>query len=76
VKVEFAGPNLVLKTVSRRAPGQALKIIAALESLSLEILHVSVSTVDDTMVHSFTIKVYINLLSFISLLHHYFFVHA
>ncbi|CAL4888743.1 unnamed protein product [Urochloa decumbens] len=58
VRVEFAGPNLVLKTVSRRAPGQALKIIAALESLSLEILHVSVSTVDDdTMVHSFTIKI-------------------
>ena len=57
VKVEFAGPNLVLKTVSHRSPGQALKIIAALESLSLEILHVSVSTVDDTMVHSFTIKV-------------------
>ncbi|KAG2649968.1 transcription factor SPEECHLESS-like [Panicum virgatum] len=57
VKVEFAGPNLVLKTVSRRAPWQALKIIAALESLSLEILHVSVSTLDDTMVHSFTIKI-------------------
>ncbi|GJN19501.1 hypothetical protein PR202_gb06783 [Eleusine coracana subsp. coracana] len=57
VRVEFAGPNLVLKTASRRAPGQALKIIAALESLSLEILHVSVSTVDDTMVHSFTIKI-------------------
>ncbi|XP_062217329.1 transcription factor SPEECHLESS-like [Phragmites australis] len=57
VKVEFAGPNLVLKTVSRRTPGQALKIIAALDSLSLEILHVSVSTVDDTMMHSFTIKI-------------------
>ncbi|CAN6243802.1 unnamed protein product [Urochloa humidicola] len=58
VRVEFAGPNLVLKTVSHRAPGQALKIIATLESLSLEILHVSVTTVnDDTMVHSFTIKI-------------------
>ncbi|KAJ1278841.1 hypothetical protein BS78_04G110200 [Paspalum vaginatum] len=57
VKVEFAGPNLVLKTVSRRAPGQALRIIAALENLSMEILHVSVTTVDDTMVHSFTIKI-------------------
>jgi transcription factor SPEECHLESS len=72
VKMEFAGPNLVLKTVSRRAPGQALKIIAALESLSLEILHISVSTVDETMVHSFTIKVYINLLAlFLFNLHHY-----
>lgn len=58
VKVEFAGPNLVLKTVSHRAPGQALKIIAALESLAMEILHVSVSTLHDTMVHySFTIKI-------------------
>lgn len=58
VKVEFAGPNLVLKTTSHRArPGQVLRIIAALESLSLEILHVSISTVDDTMVHSFTIKI-------------------
>lgn len=57
VRVEFAGPNLVLKTVSHRAPGQALKIIAALESLSLEILHVSICTVDDATVLSFTIKV-------------------
>ncbi|KAF0932915.1 hypothetical protein E2562_013114 [Oryza meyeriana var. granulata] len=57
VRVEFVGPNLVLKTVSHRAPGQALKIIAALESLSLEILHVSISTVDDATVLSFTIKI-------------------
>uniref|UniRef100_A0A0E0CIP0 BHLH domain-containing protein n=1 Tax=Oryza meridionalis TaxID=40149 RepID=A0A0E0CIP0_9ORYZ len=57
VRVEFAGPNLVLKTVSQRAPGQALKIIAALESLSLEILHVSICTVDDATVLSFTIKI-------------------
>ena len=32
VRVEFAGANLVLKTGSHRAPGQAVKIIAALES--------------------------------------------
>uniref|UniRef100_A0ACD5ZF85 Uncharacterized protein n=1 Tax=Avena sativa TaxID=4498 RepID=A0ACD5ZF85_AVESA len=57
VKVEFAGPNLVLKTLSHRAPGQVLKVMAKLESLSLEILHVSISAVDDTMVHSFTIKI-------------------
>uniref|UniRef100_A0A0D9VEF6 BHLH domain-containing protein n=1 Tax=Leersia perrieri TaxID=77586 RepID=A0A0D9VEF6_9ORYZ len=57
VKVEFAGANLVVKTVSQRAPGQALKIIAALERLSLEILHVSITTLDDTTVLSFTIKI-------------------
>ncbi|KAJ3692180.1 hypothetical protein LUZ60_012530 [Juncus effusus] len=57
VKVEFSGPNVLLKTVSQRIPEQPLKIIAALESLSLEILNVNISTVDDTMLNSFTIKI-------------------
>ncbi|KAK4838829.1 hypothetical protein QYF36_016742 [Acer negundo] len=58
VEVKFSGPNLLLKTVSPKIPGQAVKIIAALEDLSLEILHVSVSTInDETMLNSFTIKI-------------------
>lgn len=57
VKVEFAGPNVLLKTVSQRILGQPLKIIAALERLSLEVLHANISTVEDTMLNSFTIKV-------------------
>jgi UTP:GlnB (protein PII) uridylyltransferase len=57
VKVEFAGANLVVKTVSHRAPGQAVKVIAALEGRSLEILDAKISTVEDTAVNSFTIKV-------------------
>ena len=57
VEVKFSGPNLLLKTVSPRIPGQAVKIISALEDLSLEILHVNVKTVDETMLNSFTIKV-------------------
>ncbi|EEF48992.1 transcription factor SPEECHLESS [Ricinus communis] len=57
VEVKFSGPNLLLKTVSPRIPGQATKIISALEELSLEILHVNVSTVDETMLNSFTIKI-------------------
>ncbi|CAN6444354.1 unnamed protein product [Victoria cruziana] len=57
VEVKFSGPNVLLKTVSHRIPGQALKIMTALEGLSLEILHVSISTVDDTMLNTFTIKV-------------------
>uniref|UniRef100_A0A453S5U5 Uncharacterized protein n=1 Tax=Aegilops tauschii subsp. strangulata TaxID=200361 RepID=A0A453S5U5_AEGTS len=58
VRVEFAGANLVLKTVSHRAPGQAVKIIAALESRApaLEILHAKISTIDDTDVNAFTVK--------------------
>lgn len=57
VEVKFAGPNVLLKTTSPRIPGQPLKIISALEDLALEVLHVSISTVDDTMLNSFTIKV-------------------
>ncbi|CAI0546658.1 unnamed protein product [Linum tenue] len=57
VEVKFAGPNLVLKTVSPRIPGQAVKIISALEDLALEILHVNLNTIDETMLNSFTIKI-------------------
>ncbi|CAL9769268.1 unnamed protein product [Musa acuminata subsp. burmannicoides] len=57
VEVKFSGPNVILKTVSHRIPGQVLKIVAALEGLALEILHVSISTMDDTMLNSFTIKI-------------------
>ncbi|XP_058103586.1 transcription factor SPEECHLESS-like [Magnolia sinica] len=58
VEVKFsAGSNVLLKTMSHRIPGQVLKIITALEGLSLEILHASIRTVDDTMLNSFTIKI-------------------
>ncbi|PON96874.1 Basic helix-loop-helix transcription factor [Trema orientale] len=57
VEVKFSGSNVLLKTVSPRIPGQAVKIIAALEDLSLEILDVSINTIDETMLNSFTIKI-------------------
>ncbi|KAK4350933.1 hypothetical protein RND71_030246 [Anisodus tanguticus] len=57
VEVKFSGANVILKTMSPRIPGQAVKIIAALEELALEILHVSISTIDGTMLNSFTIKI-------------------
>lgn len=58
VEVKFSGPNLLLKTISPRIPGQATKIMSTIEELSLEILHVSISTIDETMLNSFTIKVH------------------
>ncbi|VFQ58270.1 unnamed protein product [Cuscuta campestris] len=58
VEVKFSGSNVILKTVSPRIPGQALKIISALEDLALEILHVSISTINDaTSLYSYTIKI-------------------
>ncbi|KAK2983653.1 hypothetical protein RJ640_023187 [Escallonia rubra] len=58
VEVKFSGANVLLKTVSPPIPGQAMKIIATLEDLSLEILDASINTIDEAMlVNSFTIKV-------------------
>nr|GLL28218.1 transcription factor SPEECHLESS-like [Ipomoea trifida] len=58
VEVKFSGENVVVKTVSPHIPGQAVKIICALEDLSLEILHVSITAINDhTMLNSFTIKI-------------------
>ncbi|KAL8534515.1 hypothetical protein ACS0TY_010511 [Phlomoides rotata] len=57
VEVKFSGPNLLLKTVSHRIPGQVAKIVSALEQLALEILHLTISTLDETMLYSFTIKI-------------------
>ncbi|KAL6291624.1 hypothetical protein ACE6H2_009134 [Prunus campanulata] len=57
VEVKFSGPNVLLETVSPPIPGQALRIISTLEELSLEILDVSITTVDETMINAFTIKI-------------------
>ncbi|GJR13049.1 transcription factor SPEECHLESS-like protein [Tanacetum coccineum] len=58
VEVKFSsGSNLILKTISPRLPGQAMKIVSVLEDLSLEILKADINTVNETMVNSFTIKI-------------------
>ncbi|PWA79335.1 phosphoenolpyruvate carboxykinase 2 [Artemisia annua] len=57
VEVKFVGGNLLLKTCSNRIPGQATKVVAILENLSLEVIQANISVVDDTMFNSFTIKV-------------------
>ncbi|XP_074284572.1 transcription factor MUTE-like [Silene latifolia] len=57
VEVKFSGPNLILKTVSPKIPGQVVKIVSTLEDLSLEILNISITTMEDTMLNSFTIKI-------------------
>lgn len=57
VEVKIAGSNALLKTLSHKIPGQILKIVSALENLSLEILHLNISTIDDTVLNSLTLKI-------------------
>ena len=58
VEAKISGSNVVLKVISRRVAGQIVKIISVLERLSLEVLHLNITSMEDTVLYSFVIKVY------------------
>ncbi|KAK1293213.1 Transcription factor MUTE [Acorus calamus] len=57
VEAKISGSNVMLRTVSKRIPGQIVKIVTILEKFSFEILHLNISSMDDTVLYSFVIKV-------------------
>ncbi|XVF65057.1 hypothetical protein PTKIN_Ptkin09bG0215900 [Pterospermum kingtungense] len=57
VEARISGSNVILKIISRRIPGQILKIIAVLEKFSFEVLHLNISSMEDTVLYSFVIKI-------------------
>ncbi|KAF6144727.1 hypothetical protein GIB67_017746 [Kingdonia uniflora] len=57
VEAKISGSNIILRVISRRSPGQILKIICLLEKHSFEILHLNISSMDDTVLYSFVIKI-------------------
>ncbi|KAK6913886.1 Myc-type, basic helix-loop-helix (bHLH) domain [Dillenia turbinata] len=57
VEAKISGSNVIMRTISRRIPGQLLKIIGVLEKLSFEILHLNISSMEDTVLYSFVIKI-------------------
>ncbi|XP_051129348.1 transcription factor MUTE [Andrographis paniculata] len=57
VEAKISGSNVLVRTISRRIPGQLLRIIGVLEKLSFEILHLNVSSMEDTVLYSFVIKI-------------------
>ncbi|GJV57244.1 hypothetical protein Tco_1458249 [Tanacetum coccineum] len=57
VEAKISGSNVILRTVSRRIPGQVVKIVNLLEKLALEILHLNISSMEDTVLYSFVIKI-------------------
>lgn len=58
VEVKLLGFDALIKILSRRRSGQLIKIIAALEDLNLTILHTNITTIEQTVLYSFNIKVY------------------
>lgn len=57
VEAKISGSNVILKTISKRFPGQIVKIIQVFEGLALEITHLNISSMDDTVLYSFVLKV-------------------
>ncbi|XP_073309357.1 transcription factor MUTE-like [Primulina huaijiensis] len=57
VEAKISGSNVLLRTISRRIPGQVVRIIHVLENLSFEILQLNISSMEDTVLYSFVIKI-------------------
>jgi len=57
VEVKICGSNVILKVISQRIPGQVARIITVLESLSFEVLHLNISSMEETVLYQFVVKV-------------------
>ncbi|XP_040380614.1 transcription factor MUTE [Oryza brachyantha] len=57
VEARISGANVLLRTLSRRAQLPAVRIIALLETLHLEVLHLNITSMDDTVLYSFVLKI-------------------
>ncbi|KAI3469964.1 hypothetical protein Pfo_026627 [Paulownia fortunei] len=57
VEVKLLGFDALIKILSRRRPGQLIKTIAALEDLQLTILHTNITTIEQTVLYSFNVKI-------------------
>ncbi|URE21855.1 Helix-loop-helix DNA-binding domain [Musa troglodytarum] len=57
VEAKLSGSNVLLRTLSKRIPGQVVKIITVLERQAFEILHLNISSMEDTVLYSFVIKI-------------------
>ncbi|XP_054785783.1 transcription factor MUTE-like [Prosopis cineraria] len=57
VQVKISGSNVILKVISHRIPGQVSKIITVLERLSFQVLHLNISSMEDTVLYHFVVKI-------------------
>lgn len=59
VEAKISGSNVVLRVVSRRIAGQLVRIISVLEKLSFQVLHLNISSMEETVLYFFVVKVHI-----------------
>ncbi|CAN7113158.1 transcription factor MUTE [Brassica rapa] len=57
VEAKISGSNVVLRVVSRRIEGQLVRIISVLEKLSFPVLHLNISSMEETVLYFFVVKI-------------------
>lgn len=57
IEVRVVGVDAMIKILSRRRPGQLIKTVAALEEMHMSILHTNITTIDQTVLYSFNVKI-------------------
>ncbi|KAJ4898448.1 Transcription factor MUTE [Raphanus sativus] len=57
VEAKISGSNVVLRVVSRRTEGQLVRIISVLEKLSFQVLHLNISSMEETVLYFFLVKI-------------------
>ncbi|XP_062232267.1 transcription factor FAMA-like isoform X2 [Phragmites australis] len=57
IEVRAVGADAMIKILSRRRPGQLIKTIAALEDMQMSILHTNITTIEQTVLYSFNVKI-------------------
>ncbi|XP_015086616.1 transcription factor FAMA [Solanum pennellii] len=58
VEVKIIGiDNAMIKILSKRRPGQLINTISALQDLQLNIIHTNVTTIEQTVLYTFNVKI-------------------
>uniref|UniRef100_A0ACD5U2X3 Uncharacterized protein n=1 Tax=Avena sativa TaxID=4498 RepID=A0ACD5U2X3_AVESA len=57
IEVRVLGEDAVIKILSRRRPEQLIKTIAVLEEMHMSILHTNITTIEQTVLYSFNVKI-------------------
>ncbi|ONK77644.1 uncharacterized protein A4U43_C02F8960 [Asparagus officinalis] len=57
IEVRVLGFDALIKILSRRRPQQLIKTIAALEDMQFSILHTNITTIEQTVLYSFNVKI-------------------
>ncbi|KAL4273902.1 hypothetical protein GQ457_13G029150 [Hibiscus cannabinus] len=57
VQVKLSGSEAMVNILSKTRPGQLVQTIAALERLNLNLLHTNITTIEQTILYSFNVKV-------------------